>query len=123
MDFKNELTKQLGITFPMIMAPMFLVSNEKMVRKAMEEGIMGVFPTLNYRGNNELAEVLEKLRNFKNDFNTSGSYGVNLSFKNPILYMKSILTSALIGKFRFITSLGNPTEVIEAASIWRKSIL
>jgi nitronate monooxygenase len=41
----NDLTKQLGIQLPIIMAPMFLVSNESMLREALLSGIMGVFPT------------------------------------------------------------------------------
>mgnify|MGYP000645619785 CR=1 FL=1 len=116
MDFKNELTKQLGISFPMIMAPMFLVSNERMIKEAMKEGIMGAFPSLNYRGNNELAEVLERLRNFKNELNHPGSYGVNLIVQksNP-LYAKHLQICIDQKVPFFITSLGNPSETIQAA--------
>ena len=32
--FKNELTKMLNIDFPIIVAPMFLVSNSKMLIEA-----------------------------------------------------------------------------------------
>ena len=39
----------LNIEFPIIQAPMFLVSNTKMVIEACKSGITGCFPALNYR--------------------------------------------------------------------------
>ena len=39
MQIRNQLTDQLGVDFPMIMAPMFLVSNEAMMKAAIDNGI------------------------------------------------------------------------------------
>ena len=72
----TKLTETLQIPFPVIMAPMFLVSNLPMIEAAMKTGIAGAFPTLNYRKENELETVLEALNNSKK--NCSGTYGVNL---------------------------------------------
>ena len=47
--FKNELTKMLNIDFPIIVAPMFLVSNSKMLIEAGKFGVTGCVPALNYR--------------------------------------------------------------------------
>jgi nitronate monooxygenase len=107
-------TKQTAIDFPIIMAPMFLVSNEMMMQTAIQNGIMGTFPTLNYRRENELSELLNRLSIFKKKY--SGSYGVNLIVQktNP-LYEKH-LKICVDNKVPFyITSLGNPKKVIDAA--------
>lgn len=117
MHIENTVTKQLGIRFPVIMAPMFLVSNEAMVKAAMHSGIMGTFPSLNYRKEGELAQVIENLNSFKTAHQLQqGNFGVNLIVQksNP-LYEKHLKICA-DGKVPFyITSLGNPAAVVEAA--------
>jgi nitronate monooxygenase len=49
MTSKAALCTLLNIEFPVIMAPMFLVSNEKMIIEAINAGITGAIPALNYR--------------------------------------------------------------------------
>ncbi len=49
----------------MIMAPMFLVSNFAMMEAAMQSGIMGTFPSLNFRKEGELEELLQKVAKSK----------------------------------------------------------
>ena len=58
MKIENTITRLLDVKHPIIMAPMFLVSNEKMIHSAIKSGIMGVFPSLNYRGKGELEAIL-----------------------------------------------------------------
>jgi len=116
MEFFNDLTRQLQIKYPVIMAPMFLVSNEEMMQEAMKSGVMGTFPSLNYRKEGELAALLSRLNEFRASNGLNGSYGVNLIVQqtNP-LYRKH-LQDCITAKVPFyITSLGNPKEVIEAA--------
>jgi nitronate monooxygenase len=48
-DKSITLCELLGIEFPVIMAPMFLVSNEKMILEALNSGITGAIPAFNYR--------------------------------------------------------------------------
>ncbi len=110
----TALTTQTGIQYPIIMAPMFLVSNEPMMQSAIRHGIMGVFPTLNYRNEGALDGILQNLNHYKSG--KPGSYGVNLIVQktNP-LYEKH-LEICINHKVPFyITSLGNPNEVIQAA--------
>jgi len=98
------------------MAPMFLVSNEEMMKSAMRFGILGTFPTLNYRKENELQDLIANLHKFKKENNAQGTFGVNLIVQktNP-LYEKH-LKICVEGKVPFyITSLGNPKEVIDKA--------
>ena len=47
MTSKAALCTLLNIEFPVIMAPMFLVSNEKMIIEGINAGITGAIPALN----------------------------------------------------------------------------
>jgi nitronate monooxygenase len=107
--------KALHIDFPMIMAPMFLVSNVEMIKAGMRCGIMSTFPTLNYRKTGELDSVLKELKSYA-DQGSKGNYGVNLIVQKTNPFYKQHLEICVANKVPFyITSLGNPKEVIEAA--------
>ncbi|SFW57268.1 NAD(P)H-dependent flavin oxidoreductase [Chitinophaga sancti] len=118
-----KLTSTLGIRYPVIMAPMFLVSNEAMVRSAMEQGIAGTFPSLNYRHEGELKDVLDQL-NQHHSLHPQGTYGVNLIVQktNP-LYAKHLQICADAKVPLYITSLGSPKEVIAAAHSYGAKVL
>ena len=112
----TALTQMFNLRLPIIMAPMFLVSNEEMMKSAMRFGVLGTFPTLNYRKENELQDLIANLHKFKKENNAQGTFGVNLIVQktNP-LYEKH-LKICVEGKVPFyITSLGNPKEVIDKA--------
>jgi nitronate monooxygenase len=112
-----KLTSALAIRYPIIMAPMFLVSNEKMVKAAMDNGIAGTFPSLNFRKEGELKTVLENLNKHMASLTPGqGTYGVNLIVQktNP-LYSKHLKECVEAKVPFYITSLGSPKEVIAAA--------
>lgn len=113
---KTSLNDALSINFPIIMAPMFLVSNQAMVEAAMKSGIAGAFPTLNYRNEGELAKMLDSMNACYAKYKGSGTYGVNLIVQktNP-LYAKHLDVCVEKKVPFYITSLGNPKEVIEKA--------
>ena len=46
---KERLTELLNIEYPIIMAPMFLVTNKKMMIEALNSGIAACIPALNFR--------------------------------------------------------------------------
>lgn len=112
---KTKLTELLTIDFPMIMAPMFLVSNEAMVVAAMKSGIAGTFPSLNYRNEGELEKILDNLNEAKKN-TPNGTYGINLIVQktNP-LYEKHLKACVEKKVPFYITSLGSPKEVIQKA--------
>jgi nitronate monooxygenase len=117
MTIENELTKLLNIKFPLIMAPMFLVSNEDMLKEAMAAGIMACFPSLNYRNNDELGHILKNLnRKLEDQKGKPGTYAVNLIVQktNP-LFEKHLKVCIENQVPVYITSLGNPRPTIEAA--------
>lgn len=113
---QTKLTQSLSIDFPMIMAPMFLVSNEAMIVEGMKGGIAAAFPTLNYRNEGELEQVLEHLNKAKAGLTVKGTYGVNLIVQktNP-LYEKHLKICVAKKVPFYITSLGSPKQVIEQA--------
>jgi len=118
MKLKSQVSEQLKISMPIIMAPMFLVSNETMTKEAIRNGIAGSFPSLNYRKEGELDALLQRLNQYAAQ-HKGGNYGVNLIVQrsNP-LYEKH-LRICISNKVPFyITSLGSPKQVIEAAHLY-----
>lgn len=105
------------------MAPMFLVSNEAMMMAAIRNGIAGSFPSLNYRKEGELPALLERLNAAKAQ-HPGGTYGVNLIVQktNP-LYRKHLDACVAAQVPFYITSLGNPREVTDAAHSYGAKVL
>lgn len=112
---KNAFSREFNLDIPVIMAPMFLVSNEAMVKSAITEGILGVFPSLNYRNDGELSDLLKRLNEHKSN-STKGNYGVNLIVQKTNVMFEKHLKICVENKVPFyITSLGSPARVIEEA--------
>lgn len=113
---QTKLSQLLNIDFPMIMAPMFLVSNEAMLKAGMHSGIAATFPSLNYRNEGELEGLLDILNEEKSRLSGKGTYGINLIVQktNP-LYEKHLKICVEKKVPFYITSLGNPGQVIEQA--------
>ena len=110
---KQLLTSLLQITHPVIMAPMFLVSNTKMVIEGMKSGVAGCIPTLNYRTLEELQVSIRELNAAKVP---GGSFGYNLIVnKSNIKYKEQLRVLCEEGVDFIITSLGSPEETINAA--------
>ena len=108
-----KLNQILNIKYPIIQAPMFLVSNTEMVIEAMKSGIAGCIPALNYRTNEELRDAVKELKAAKV---SGGSFGFNLIVnKSNIKYKKQLEVICEEGADFIITSLGSPEETINKA--------
>ncbi len=106
---RKNLEELLGIDYPVIVAPMFLISNAKMVKAALAQGVTAAFPALNYRTDQQLRETIQEIRAF-----SSKPFGVNLIVNKSNPKYRVQLKTLLELKVDFIiTSLGNPKEVIE----------
>lgn len=106
---KTALTDLLGIELPIIMAPMFLVTNVEMIVAAGESGIAGCIPALNFRTIEDLEKGLKEIKS-----RTSKPFGVNIIVnKSNILSKKQLHKCLDLGVSFFITSLGSPEEVIK----------
>jgi len=111
----KKITQLLNIKYPIIQAPMFLVSNTKMVIEAMKGGIAGCIPALNYRSLDELREAIQVLKKAKVE---GGSFGFNLIVnKSNIKYKDQLEVICEEGVDFIITSLGSPEETIKQAKV------
>lgn len=117
----NEATVKLkkGVKLPVIMAPMFLISNPKMVLEACESGIVGTFPALNARTTEDLDQWMKEIRNGVDAYEEKSGekaapWGVNfISHRSNKRFVEDL---ALIAKHQpplVITSLGSPEPVVE----------
>lgn len=110
---QTKLTQLLNIKYPIIQAPMFLVSNVAMVTEAMKAGIAGCIPALNYRTLEELKTAAQELKAAKVE---GGAFGFNLIVnKSNLKYKEQLRVLCEEGCDFIITSLGSPEETINAA--------
>ena len=115
MSTKYNFSAELSLKMPIIMAPMFLVTNMPMLKASIDAGILGVFPTLNFRKDGELDTVLTEILAYR-EGKTHGNIGVNLIVqKSNILFEKHLEVCVKHKVPFYITSLGSPARVIEAA--------
>ena len=106
---KAELSTLLNIEHPIIMAPMFLISNTNMIIAALDSGITAAFPALNYRSIEEFSHAIDDIRAANNK-----PFGVNLIVNKSNIKYKAQLNVCIEKKVDFIiTSLGSPKEVIK----------
>ncbi|MCM3088995.1 nitronate monooxygenase [Bhargavaea ginsengi] len=99
------------LKLPVIVAPMFLVSNPEMVIESGKAGVIGTFPLLNARPVSACAEWLQQVKDGLGDT----PWGVNFIChkKANQRYSEDL---ELIRKYEppiVITSLGHPGEVVE----------
>jgi len=107
---KTSLTQLLDIKKPIIMAPMFLVTNTKMMIEALNSDIAACVPALNYRTDQELRDAIQEIR----DNTTSTGFGINLIVNKSNIKMKQQLKTCVeLGVDFIITSLGSPKDVIK----------
>lgn len=105
---KKKLNEILDIQYPIIMAPMFLISDVNMVKAALDNGITGCIPALNYRTIPELRKAIQELKAYSDK-----PFGINLIVnKSNVLYKRQLQACIEEGVHYFITSLGSPQEVI-----------
>ncbi|KHD87131.1 MAG: 2-nitropropane dioxygenase [Bdellovibrio sp. ArHS] len=108
---KTPFTEMMNIDYPIIAAPMFLVSNTDLVVEASESGGIGTFPALNYRPIEKYVEALKDIKS-----RTKKPVGVNIIVNKSNTRQSEDLKYALDnGVDLFITSLGSPKEVIKEA--------
>jgi nitronate monooxygenase len=108
---RPALCELLNIDFPVIVAPMFLVSNDKMVIEAVKSGVTAAIPALNYRTVEELREKIQYIKS-----QVDGPFGINLIVNQSNFLYKEQLKIICEEKVAFIiTSLGSPEETIRQA--------
>jgi nitronate monooxygenase len=107
---QTSLTQMLGIRYPIIAAPMFLVSNADMLVAVGEAGALGTMPSLNARTTDSFRETVREIKS-----RTNAPFGVNLILLNNDRLLPDLQVCFEERVPLIITSLGNPTELIAAA--------
>lgn len=106
---KTWLTKTFSIKYPIIMAPMFLVSNVEMLLAAAESGITGCAPALNWRTPEDFEAAMKKLKE-----ECKGPFGINLIVnKSNVHLQKQLEICQKYPPDYVITSLGSPQKTIK----------
>lgn len=110
--FSTPLSRRLGLRYPIVAAPMFLISNKEMLLACAEAGILGTMPTINARSSELLKADLEWLRS-----KTDKPFGINftIGLSDPERIKADL---ALCFEFEvpvLITSYGDPTAIVKAA--------
>lgn len=109
-NIRTRFTELMGCPYPIIAAPMFLVSNEALVTEASNAGVIGAAPSLNWRTPEQFDAALTKIES-----GTKASYAINLIVNKSNIRLQADID--LIVKHKvpmIITSLGNPQAVIDA---------
>ncbi|NRD44642.1 nitronate monooxygenase [Corallococcus exiguus] len=102
----TAVTRMLGIRYPIIAAPMFLVSNAALLEAAGRAGAIGAVPSLNYR-------TAQAYRDFLNTFPKDVPFGVNLILKWAERLEEDVAATVERKVPMVITSLGDPTPIVE----------
>lgn len=101
------------VKIPAIAAPMFLVSNPKLVAATCKAGLVGTFPALNQRSTAGFVEWLDELKGTLTD--SDAPYGVNLIVHKTNPRLQADLEKVVEHKVPLvITSLGAVKEVVDA---------
>lgn len=102
----------MGCRYPIIAAPMFLVSNPEMVIQTTLAGGVGTFPTLNCRSLYELEDWILRIKEKVGDL----PWGVNLILHKSNKRLEEDKKIVLKHKVPLIiSSLGNPQELLKEA--------
>ena len=112
MNLSTPLARSLGLKWPIVAAPMFLISNKEMLVACVEAGILGCMPTLNARTSSQLKADLEWVR-----ARTDKPIGMNLTLGlTPPERIEADFAVCVEFKVPvLITSYGNPTQIVKRA--------
>ena len=112
LSLSTPLSKKLGLRYPIVSAPMFIVSNPDMMVACAEAGILGTMPTLNARNASDLRASIEYIRR-----KTDKPFGLNMTIRmtDPDRLEADIQTCLEFEVPVIVTSYGNPTDIVRRA--------
>jgi len=119
MKLETPLSRRLGLRYPFVAAPMFLISNKEMIVAAAEAGILGCMPSLNARTAEQLREDLTWIRS-----RTDRAFGINLTIGlTPPERVAADMALCLEYEVPVIlTSYGNPTKLVQEAHAHKRIV-
>lgn len=108
----TELSRRLGLRYPVVCAPMFIISSKEMLLACAEAGILGAMPSLNARTPAQLRADLAWLR-----ARTDRPFAINMTI-GLTGAERLEEDAALCEEFEvpvWITSYGDPTALVQRA--------
>lgn len=105
---KTAFTRMTGIKYPVIGAPMFLVSYEELVIAVTEAGGLGTFPLPNYLGLEELKLALTSIKKA-----TAKPIGVNIQLHGRYPWKEQLAACLDAGVKCYISALGDPRLIVD----------
>ena len=104
----TKFTQDFNVDYPIISAPMFLVSNSEMVKATAKAGGLGAFPALNYRPIENFRTTVKEIKQ------AQGPFAINIIVQSSNQLWKEQTEICLEEEVDLIiTSLGNPKEVLQ----------
>lgn len=108
MPYISRIIDILDITTPILLAPMYLVTNEDMIIAACKSGATGAIPAMNWTTPREMAKGIELIKS-----HTDKNFGINLISHRSNRKLAEQMQVCIDKQVGFIiTSLGNPEAVI-----------
>jgi nitronate monooxygenase len=104
---ETEFTRMMGVKYPIIGAPMFLVSYEELAVAIAEAGGVGTIPLPNFRTLEELRGTLQDIRR-----KTDRPIGVNIHLSGRFEWKEQLALCLDAGVKFFISSLGDPRIIL-----------
>ena len=110
--FSTPLSTRLGLRYPLVCAPMFIISNKEMLLACAEAGVLGAMPSLNSRTAEAFEADLQWLRH-----KTDKPFAINLTIglTDPARLARDVELCFENKVPVMITSYGNPTEIVKHA--------
>ena len=110
--FSTPLSRRLGLRYPLVAAPMFLISNKEMLLACAEAGILGTMPSINARSSELFKADLAWLRS-----RTDKPFGINFTIGmiDPERLESDLALCLEYEVPVLITSYGDPTAIVRAA--------
>ena len=102
----------IDVDYPIIGAPMFLVSYEELVIAVAEAGGLGAIPMPNFRTTGDLKYTLDKIRE-----KTDKPVGVNIHLSGKFEWKDRLALCLDAGVTFFITSLGDPRLILDLINL------
>lgn len=106
---ETSITRLFNIKYPIVSAPMFLVSNVDMVVATGNAGGLGTFPAFNFRPIENFRKTIKEIKS-----KTKAPFGVNLIVNKSNKYLDEQLEVCLEEEVALIiSSLGGPHKVLK----------
>ena len=105
---ETEFTRMIDIDYPIIGAPMFLLSYEELVVAVARAGGLGAIPLPNFKSTEDLKKTLKRIRQA-----TDRPIGVNIHLSGRFEWKAQLSLCLDAGVTFFITSLGDPRLILD----------